>query len=68
MATIRLQRSNIPYLRQLFGAGLDGIASGRRERSGGVFTPTFERVMWAPSAIVSAVGILSNYLDWRRRS
>lgn len=68
MATIHLQRSNIAYFRQLSGAGLHGIDSGRRERSGGVFTPTFERVIWAPSAIVSVVGILSTTLIGGRRS
>jgi hypothetical protein len=49
---------NFGYLKQLVGAGLDGIASARREAGGRVFTPPLQAVVWPPAAIGAAIGVL----------
>jgi hypothetical protein len=68
MLTVYPLESNFAYLRQLVGAGLEGIASAQRETSGGVFTPALNRVIWGPAAIGAAAGVLSSGLIGNRKS
>jgi hypothetical protein len=62
MATILPLQVNVAYVQKLVGAGWDGIASARREASGGVFAPALKRVIWGPAAIGAAAGVLSTGL------
>ena len=56
------------YLKQLAGAGLDGIVSARHELPGGVFSPMSASAVWTPAAIGAAAGMLSARLVGRRAS
>jgi len=67
MAIVRAVGSNVDFLRRMVGAGWDGIASARRD-TGGVFTPNFQRTVWAPAAIGAAAGILSSRLMDSKKS
>jgi len=60
--------SEFGYLGRLMGAGLDGIASARREARGSVFVPPLRKVVWMPAAIGAAVGALTAGADQKRRS
>src|SRR5690349_3451982 len=56
------------YLRQLVGAGLDGIGSARHEIAGGVLTPPFRAMSFRPTAAAAAIGLLSTSLIGKRRT
>jgi hypothetical protein len=60
--------SNLAYLRQLFGAGLDGIGSARHELDGSVFPSPLEAALWTPTAVGATIGMLSTRLIGNRKS
>jgi len=68
MGTVHAHHSDLVYLRQLVGAGFDGIASARHELHGRVFTAASRTAVWTPPAIGAAVGMLSTRLMGKRRS
>ena len=68
METVHSLESNLAYLKQLVGAGLDGIDSARHELDGGVFTSPLQAVVWTPTAIGATIGILSTRLIGNRKS
>lgn len=56
------------YLKRLVGAGLDGISSARREFDGSLFAPASQAVVWTPTAIGAAVGMLGTRWIGNRKS
>jgi hypothetical protein len=59
METVHSLKSNLAYLKQLFGAGLEGVGSARREIDGRVFTSPLPPVAWTHAAIGAMIGMLS---------
>jgi hypothetical protein len=68
METVHSLESNLAYLKQLVGAGLDGIGSAWQELDGGVFTSPLQTVVWPPTAIGATIGMLSTQLIGNRKS
>jgi hypothetical protein len=62
---VRSLKSDLSYLRQLVGAGWDGIASARQELNS---TSPRETAIWTPAAIGAAVGLLGPRLMGKRKS
>jgi len=54
------------YLRELIGAGIDGIAAARREQAG-IFHPPIHTAVWPPFAIGATVGALGTHLTGKRK-
>jgi hypothetical protein len=67
METIHSQ-STQAYLKQLIGAGLDGIESARHEFDGGVIASPLRPAVWTPAAIGTTIGVLTTRLAGTRRS
>ena len=68
MESVRTLKSDITYIKQLAGAGWDGIASARRELDGDVFTSPLQTVVWTPAAVCATIGMLSPRLIGNRKS
>ena len=62
----RSLKPDLTYLKQLVGAGWDGIAFARHEMRDGVFSPPLETVVWTPTAVGAAIGLLSTQLSGKR--
>ncbi len=54
------------YYRRLVTAGVDGIASARRDAGGRVLDPPLQNVVWMPAAIGVALGVGSAWFVKRR--
>ena len=59
METAHSLQLDLTYLKQLIGAGLDGIESARREIDGAVFVSPSRPEVWQPAAIGTIIGILT---------
>lgn len=68
METVHSLKSNLTYLKHLFGAGLEGVGSARREIDGRVFTSPLRPVVWTHAAIGAMIGVLSTRVIWNRKS
>ena len=68
MESVRTLKSDITYIKQLAGAGWDGIAAARREWNGGVFPSPRQTAVWTPAAVGATIGILSPRLLGSRKS
>ena len=68
METAHSLQSAQAYLKQLVGAGLDGIAAARHEFDGDVITSLLKTVVWTPAAIGTTIGMLTTRLAGNRRS
>jgi len=66
MRTAHVLEFDLTYVKQLIGAGLDGIESARREHAGGVFAS--RPGVWTPAAIGTTLGVLSTRLGGKRKS
>jgi hypothetical protein len=66
--TVRSLDSNLAYLKELVGAGLDGIGSARREIDGDAFTSPLRPVGWTPAAIGTTIGMFTVGLTGNRKS
>ena len=62
---MKLLRAELDYLKELTGAGLDGIAAARREFSGPVFETAPNGRAWTPAAVCAGIGIMSGVLAGR---
>ncbi|MBZ5586070.1 MAG: hypothetical protein LAQ30_28545 [Acidobacteriia bacterium] len=67
MGTVHALESDFVYLRDLFAAGLDGLASARHELDGRVFAAA-KPAVWTTTVIGAAVGMLSTRAAGGRRS
>jgi hypothetical protein len=67
MDTARAHQPDFDYLRQLVGAGIDGIAAARREQAG-IFQPPLHTAVWPPFAIGATVGALGTHLTGKRKA
>lgn len=61
-----LLKTEMDYLKELAGAGLDGIAAARREFHGPVFETAPNDRAWKPAAICAGIGIVSGGLVGKR--
>jgi hypothetical protein len=68
METVRSLESDLAYLKQLVGAGLNGIGSARHELDGNMFTSPLQAVVWTPTAIGATIGMLGTRLIANRKS
>ena len=66
MRTTHALEFDLTYLKQLIGAGLDGIESARREHAGGEFAS--RPGVWTPAAIGTTLGVLTTRLAGKRKS
>jgi len=66
MRTTHALEFDLTYLKQLIGAGLDGIESARREHAGGAFAS--RPAVWTPAAIGTTLGLLTTRLGGKRNS
>jgi hypothetical protein len=67
MESVRPRESDRGYFRTLIGAGMDGIATARREQPGGIFQPSLYTAVWPPLAIGATVGALGGRLSGKRK-
>jgi hypothetical protein len=65
MPSLRSLESDLAYVRELLGAGADGIASARRELAGRVFTPPLHPAAWTPAAVGATVGLTARLMSKR---
>jgi hypothetical protein len=68
MQVVHTMESDFAYVKELVGAGLDGIASAREELYGGVFPSASQNAVWPPTALGAAIGLLSARLFAKRKS
>jgi hypothetical protein len=68
METPRSLEFDLTYLKQLIGAGLDGIESARREIDGGVIASPSRPEVWKPAAIGTTLGMLTTRLAAKHKS
>jgi hypothetical protein len=68
METLRSLGFDLTYLKQLIGAGLDGIEFARREIDGGVIASPSRPELWKPAAIGTTIGVLTSRLAAKRKS
>ena len=68
METVHSLQLDLTYLKQLIGAGLDGIETTRREIDGGVFASPSRPEVWKPAAIGTTIGVLTTRLAGNRKS
>jgi hypothetical protein len=61
-------RSDIGYIKDLVGSGLDGITSAKQELGSSVFTPPLKSTVWAPMAVGAVVGALGSRLSGNRKA
>ena len=66
MRTTHALEFDLTYLKQLIGAGLDGIESARRDQAGGIIAS--RPGMWMPAAIGTTLGVLTTSLAGKRKS
>ena len=66
MRTTHALEVDLAYLKQLIGAGLDGIESARRDQAGGIIAS--RPGMWMPAAIGTTLGVLTTSLAGKRKS
>ena len=66
METTLWRRPNLPYLKALVGAGVEGITCAKHELNGCVFTPTLQSSIWKPMAICGAIGALGSQMRGNR--
>ena len=66
MARIRSLQSDLAYVKELLGAGADGIASARRELAGPVFRPPLHAAAWTPAAVGATVGLTTGLIGKRK--
>jgi hypothetical protein len=66
MRTTHASEFDLTYLKQLIGAGLDGVESGRREHAGGVWA--WRPGVWTSAAIGTTLGVLTARLAGQRKS
>ena len=59
-------KTELYYLRELAGAGLDGIAAAHRQFQGRVFETAPNGRAWKPAAVCAGIGIVSGGLVGRR--
>ena len=67
MGIVRSHQSDFGYVKQLLGAGIDGIAAARREQSG-IFHPPLRTAVWPTVAVGATVGALGTRLSGRRKA
>jgi hypothetical protein len=63
-----LLASDIMYVRNMIGAGLNGINSVRDEAYVAGLTPAMKDAGWTPAVLGAAIGVLSTCFDKDRRS
>jgi hypothetical protein len=68
MKPVRSLRSDMAYVKQLVGAGFDGIAAARLETAGRIFVPPLQTVVWTPAAIGATMGALSTRMIAKNKS
>ena len=68
METSHSLQLDLSYLKQLIGAGLDGIETARREIDAGVFVSPSRPHVWKPAAIGTTIGVLATRSAARRKS
>ena len=68
MASVHANESDIGYLKDLVGAGWEGVAEARRELGGRVFERRSKPAVWTPAAVGCAVGVLGTGMFRNRRS
>jgi hypothetical protein len=68
MRTVHSFPPDLAYVRELVGAGLEGIASTRQEVHGPVFTSPAEPAVWMPAAVGATIGIMGVRLTGRGKS
>lgn len=61
-------KPDFTYLKQLAGAGWQGVAGTRHEMRGGAFSPRLETFLWQPAAVGAALGMLSAGLTGNAKS
>ncbi len=61
-------RSELDYLKQLAGAGWNGIADAQREMKGPVFAPSPADTIWRPAAVCAGIGMIGGRLTGKRNS
>jgi hypothetical protein len=68
MKTDPRPQPHVAYLKQLIGAGFEGISSTRNELGGRVLTHPLKAVVWTPAAIGATVGALGARLSGNRKA
>ena len=68
METAHSLEFDLSYLKQLIGAGLDGIAAARHEYDGGVIASPLKPAVWKPAAVGTSIGMLTTRLAGKRKS
>jgi len=59
-------RPNLPYVRALVEAGVEGISGAMNELNGRIFAPTLRSSVWKPMAICGAIGALGSQMSGKR--
>ena len=68
METFRSLAFDLTYLKQLVGAGLDGLAVSRHEFDGRSILSPLRPGVWTPAAVGTAIGMLATRFDGNRTS
>ncbi len=68
MEPVHSLQLDLTYLKQLIGAGLDGIEIARRELDAGVVPSPSRPQVWKPAAIGTTMGILATRSSGTRKS
>ncbi len=61
--------SDVAYLKDMIGAGLNGVRSARKELDGEVFPSVLKKyAVWTPTVVGAAIGLLGTSLTSGRKS